>query len=624
MTTFRISDRDLLQRFAEHDDDAAFTELIHRYGPLVTGVARRILNSHSQAEDVAQAVFLTLAQQADKLDQVRSLGAWLCRVTTRAALNSRRGEIRRVTREQKAMDEQRERHHDQFRDRYDDLYSELDELPDKYRLPLILHHLQGAPQHEAAAELGIKRDAFAKRICRAREKLRKRLTRTGIVLMPIVLTELLDGTLQASELSSATVAQLGAASQAGAVSPAAAELAAQATGTGSGVLMNKLLATAAVLLTGVAVVSTMIEKEAPELQVHRQGYVKLGEQIVSHGLAMNERYSAVGMPARNEVRTFVLRNGEWLADQTIRGKATTQFSGIGRENTIAIDGERLVIGHPYRLDGRKQRGFIQIYERADDKWHLTQEIAADNEKHLGVAIALQGDRLVAAHANGLNIYELQNEWRLVQQVETGSPKGNLALDGDSLAVVLRDQNLVSVYAHRNGSFQEDGSIHLQNRSLRGTALALKRGILAVGHSAAKQGEPGQVAIFERGDNGWTRQQILRSGATMRDSFGHALTLADDTLLVASPRLSTEGKVPLRGAFFVYQRRGAEWQRVCGPVFSGRERAEQMTICLTTNGDWIQASTANGNRDRIFFFKLSAKTDPEPAQGGEVAHIDAPH
>src|SRR5271167_3229404 len=80
-----LDDELLLVRFAADRDEAAFAELVRRYGPLVRGVARRRLADAHEADDVAQATFLALARQAGRLNHGRPLAGWLFTVAHRLA-----------------------------------------------------------------------------------------------------------------------------------------------------------------------------------------------------------------------------------------------------------------------------------------------------------------------------------------------------------------------------------------------------------------------------------------------------------------------------------------------------------------------------------------------------------
>jgi hypothetical protein len=53
-----LSDRELLQRFAQERHEASFTALIERHGPMVWSACIRVLHNRHDAEDVFQAAFL--------------------------------------------------------------------------------------------------------------------------------------------------------------------------------------------------------------------------------------------------------------------------------------------------------------------------------------------------------------------------------------------------------------------------------------------------------------------------------------------------------------------------------------------------------------------------------------
>src|SRR4051812_12175175 len=59
-----LSDSELLLRFVDRRDPAAFESLVQRHGAMVLGVCTRILRDSHDAEDAFQATFLVLARKA--------------------------------------------------------------------------------------------------------------------------------------------------------------------------------------------------------------------------------------------------------------------------------------------------------------------------------------------------------------------------------------------------------------------------------------------------------------------------------------------------------------------------------------------------------------------------------
>jgi hypothetical protein len=65
--TLGPSDGDLLADFLEHRRQEAFEEIVRRHGGMVMSVCNSVLHNRADAEDAAQAVFLTLAKRASSL-----------------------------------------------------------------------------------------------------------------------------------------------------------------------------------------------------------------------------------------------------------------------------------------------------------------------------------------------------------------------------------------------------------------------------------------------------------------------------------------------------------------------------------------------------------------------------
>ncbi len=166
------SDAELLGAFLERKDQAAFEVVVRRHERLVLDVCARVLNDRQEALDAAQAVFLTLARKGRDLDLGRPLGPWLHRVAHGTAVNARKSLDARRAREREAAMRDRSTSDDGLRERLD---AELCRLPERYRRPLVLFHLEGLSIEETAAELGSSPGTVGSWLSRGREILRARL-----------------------------------------------------------------------------------------------------------------------------------------------------------------------------------------------------------------------------------------------------------------------------------------------------------------------------------------------------------------------------------------------------------------------------------------------------------------
>jgi RNA polymerase sigma factor (sigma-70 family) len=183
-----VSDADLLARFVACQDEAAFELLLHRHGPMVLGVCRRILRHEQDAEDAFQATFLVLARKAGSIARRTNVPGWLYRVAFRSALEVRTGQRRHALREHPLTDDHPEVAPVASNPVLDALDDAVAALPEKYRVPIVLCHLEAKTYAEAAELLGCPPGTLAVRLSRGRELLRKRLQRRGLAPTPGALT----------------------------------------------------------------------------------------------------------------------------------------------------------------------------------------------------------------------------------------------------------------------------------------------------------------------------------------------------------------------------------------------------------------------------------------------------
>ncbi len=175
-----VPDADLLRRFAATRDESAFELLVRRHADLVWKVCRGVLRHHADAEDAFQATFLALARKADAIRTPCAAG-WLQRVAIHAALKQKAKSARYSATE---LPEQAVATPDPELAAI--VHEELANLPEAFRLPVLLCDLEGHTHAEAAKQLGWPIGTVSGRLSRARERLRERLTRRGVAPVLVV------------------------------------------------------------------------------------------------------------------------------------------------------------------------------------------------------------------------------------------------------------------------------------------------------------------------------------------------------------------------------------------------------------------------------------------------------
>jgi RNA polymerase sigma factor (sigma-70 family) len=180
-----LSDGQLLERFATAGGESAelaFAALVERHGPMVLRICRNGLRDPNDVEDAFQATFLVLVRRARALWVEDSLAPWLHRVARRIAVRARTGAARRRDRERRAAEA---RPATVPGGEHDDglmalLHEEIDRLPERCRVPMVLCDLEGMTHEQAARRLSWPVGTVKSRLMSGRERLRARLVRRGV------------------------------------------------------------------------------------------------------------------------------------------------------------------------------------------------------------------------------------------------------------------------------------------------------------------------------------------------------------------------------------------------------------------------------------------------------------
>jgi RNA polymerase sigma factor (sigma-70 family) len=219
------SDGRLLGDFLTSRDEAAFAELVARFGPMVFAVCRRLTGHHQDAEDAFQAAFVVLARKAGSIWPREAIGNWLYGVAVRVAREARVVSAKRHARE---VPRARLPETATLDWRPDDIGAVLDEelaeLPDKFRMLLVLCDLRGEAQTEVAARLGLPVGTVYSRLAEARKRLAHRLGARGVALSAGGLTVSLAQSASAAVSTSLSAKAIAAAMSSDSLQAAVAAL----------------------------------------------------------------------------------------------------------------------------------------------------------------------------------------------------------------------------------------------------------------------------------------------------------------------------------------------------------------------------------------------------------------
>src|SRR5260370_4407606 len=135
-----LRDGQLLESYIHSREEAACAALVHRHGPMVWGVCRRVLDNHQDAEDAFQATFLVLVRKAATVTPKESVANWFYGVAHQTAIKARATTARRRGREKQvtAMPEPALEQQQLWNDVQALLHQQLRCLPNKYRSAIVL------------------------------------------------------------------------------------------------------------------------------------------------------------------------------------------------------------------------------------------------------------------------------------------------------------------------------------------------------------------------------------------------------------------------------------------------------------------------------------------------------
>ena len=191
----RTEDRQLIRRLQTRDEEAV-RELADRYSHRTFQMALRYMKNREDAEEVTQDVLVKVYRKIDKFRGDSALSSWIYRITFNTAMSRLR-----THRKERAADAERDRSaaargqdwaeapiprqpadwshmpdeelmRRQLREAVADA---LPQLPEIYRVPVVLRDIEGLSTEEASRRLRVKDQTLKPRLHRGRVMLRQQL-----------------------------------------------------------------------------------------------------------------------------------------------------------------------------------------------------------------------------------------------------------------------------------------------------------------------------------------------------------------------------------------------------------------------------------------------------------------
>lgn len=178
MNTKDLTDYELVQKCL-NGQKQYFSELITRHKNLVYSVVLKMVNNQEDANDLAQEVFIKVYKNLDKYFPDFKFSTWIIKITTNHVIDYRRKKkyetVCMEDVEYKLVSEDTPEQDCIKKEEQLVLNKLLNDLPDIYKIPLVLYHHQGLSYQEISEAINEPLSKVKNRIFRGRKILKEEL-----------------------------------------------------------------------------------------------------------------------------------------------------------------------------------------------------------------------------------------------------------------------------------------------------------------------------------------------------------------------------------------------------------------------------------------------------------------
>ena len=264
-------------------------------------------------------------------------------------------------------------------------------------------------------------------------------------------------------------------------------------------------------------------------------------------------------------------------------------------NSLALDQQRLLVGAPGELNGAVH--VFDIDAQRTPCWRgvlgipmglrgYGTSVAISDERALvgvpGAGVGAQLERGLVIFSRPVLPHPRQTETTILRPAApTTAIAESLDVSVDRLAVGIPSERRVLTWTRDQGVWSEGTPVTLASQATFGASVALDGGTLAVAPSGG--GSVQRVRIYEANGTAWSLQAVLKGPLALDGTFGAAMDLEGNRLLVGD-----EG----RSECHLYERAGTAWNDVA--FFSGDGAFDDFGGAVAIDGDTVLVGARNSD------------------------------
>jgi FG-GAP repeat/Bacterial Ig domain/Fibronectin type III domain len=365
-------------------------------------------------------------------------------------------------------------------------------------------------------------------------------------------------------------------------------------------------------------------------------------------LVIGEPHAWAGSSSAGVASVFVRAAGEWQLQAKLQAPDGAYNDRFG--TAVAISGDTIAISAPLRNGPNSvfYMGKVYIFTRSGSTWSLQSELIEEVPAYhsfFGQALALEGETLlIGADMVGPGTAYLYTRspggWQREAQFRPSTAMNQsgfgraMALRGGTLVVGAPGEGAAYLFELQPGGWQLQQRLTSDESATLlsfGWAVALNEQELLIGAPSINNEARGAAYLYRRSGDQWLLQSMLSaSDDTKQLSYGTAVALSNDTLVIGAPNHHLEGydvpNLQSVGAAYLYQRSGDSWPLAAFLSGSADKQTEAFGATAIISGQEILISAprtggAIGSADGIVYSagqdSLSRAADDQAATPEEV-------